>query len=246
MTAITTQPPTQFSTDSSAPAKDSITPEEATTPVAPEADDDVEESSTVSTTDKNTKTLKRGVSFDKIYIREYSRCLGDNPATTHGPPLSLGWAYNIGGTYDLEEYEENRPQRRGNQQMLVPGSIREEILLSQSDVTRKQISKSVAEIKEVRHRRQMCVAMQEFEEWSWFGETIARRFRRLRSGVSKQKEQQQLWENARRVVESKAVKKALSETFSDDGATEGTECETRPSESSCFAQLAEPIAQASQ
>jgi hypothetical protein len=233
MTAITTQPPTEaMSMDPSAPATNSMTPKEATEPAAPQTED-VEESESSSDALSNPETMKRGVTFDKIHIREYSRCLGDNPATTHGPPLSIGWQYNVSGAYDLEEYEESRPRRRATQQLLVPGSIREEMLLFHSDVTRKQISNSVAEIKVVRHRRQMCIAMQEFEEWAWLGETIVRRLRRLRSGVSKKKELQKLWEDARH------VKKASNECRSDDGSTLGTEeGETRPSESSCHTEIA--------
>lgn len=229
MTAIATQAPTELSMDPSAPATNSMTPEEATVPASPKPQD-IEET---SSTGANPKSMKRGVSFDKIEIREYSRCMGNNPATTHGPSLSLDWHYDHAGTYDLEEYEQSRPDRRAHQQMLIPGCVREEILLAHTDVTRKQMSKSVAEIKAARHSRQMCVAMQEFEDWAWLGETILRRLRRLRSGISKKKEQQLLWDNAKHVMESKAALKALKECSSDDGSTEGTD-DTRPCGSSDF------------
>ncbi len=184
---------------------------------------------------------KRRVNFDQIHIREYSRCLGDNPATTHGPPLSIDWQYNIAGSYDLEEYEQSRPERRVSQQMLIPGSVREDILLKTTDVTKKQMNCVMNEIKAARHRRQLCVAMQEFEDWNLLGEAIVRRLRRLKNGISKKREQELLWEKARITMESKAGKRL--ESGSDDSSTQSTECETvRPSLSSC-ATLADPADQ---
>lgn len=154
-------------------------------------------------TKRNKPKYKQSVSFDQIEIREYSRCLGDNPAVTHGPPLSIDWAYRVAGSYDVAEYEENRPKRRGNQEMLVPGSVREDILFEHTNVTSTQIQRTTSEIKTIRHRRQVCVVMQEFEDWAWFGETVARRFRRFRSGISKEQEQKMLWENAQRLRDTK-------------------------------------------
>lgn len=227
--------------DPSLPATESMKTEAATSPVAPtKAGAVIKQSSSTCSTD-GSKSMKRGVSFDKIEIREYSRCLGLNPATTYGPSLSIDWGYNEAGTYDLEEYESSRPQRRATQQMLVPGSVREEILLNHTDVTRKQISQAIAENKVARSKRQMCIAMQEFEDWAKLGETLMRRWRRMRSGISKKKEQQLLWENAKRALESKAAKKALTESGSDDGSTEATteltDCEARPSVSTGFTEI---------
>ena len=35
-----------------------------------------------------SSSTKRNVSFDKVSIREYPRCVGDNPSVTTGPPMS--------------------------------------------------------------------------------------------------------------------------------------------------------------
>jgi hypothetical protein len=153
---------------------------------------------------ENPKTLRtRAVSFDRVEIREYSRCLGNNPATTHGPPLSIDWAYNKAGTFQLDDYESTRPPRRISQQMLVPGFIREEILMDQTNVTKRQINATIAAIQVDRHRRQICVAMQEFEEWHIPLETIRRRLRRFKKGISKQREEELLWENAAMIMAEK-------------------------------------------
>jgi hypothetical protein len=143
------------------------------------------------------------VSFDQVEIREYALCLGNNPATTHGPPLSIDWDYNEAGTFGLEEYETTRPPRRITQGMKVPGVVREEMLLDQTDVTKEQINATIAAIQVDRQRRQICVAMQEFEEWHIPLETIRRRLRRFQKGISKQREEELLWENAAMIMAEK-------------------------------------------
>lgn len=219
MTTVATQPLNNLSLDPSMEADDSMEPSLALAP-GPQSID-VDE----TTEESSSHSRKRGVVFGKIHIREYSRCLGDNPATTHGPPLSIDWHYNPAGSYDVEEYEQSRPERRVTQQMLIPGSIREEILLQTAEVTKKQINSTISEIKLARHRRQMSVAMQEFEEFSLFGETILRRLRRLRSGVSKRREQELLWEQARATMEAKTAA-AAKNLDTDDSSTSTTESDT--------------------
>eukprot|EP00339_Tiarina_fusa_P014880 CAMPEP_0117019836 /NCGR_PEP_ID=MMETSP0472-20121206/15160_1 /TAXON_ID=693140 ORGANISM="Tiarina fusus, Strain LIS" /NCGR_SAMPLE_ID=MMETSP0472 /ASSEMBLY_ACC=CAM_ASM_000603 /LENGTH=225 /DNA_ID=CAMNT_0004724891 /DNA_START=22 /DNA_END=699 /DNA_ORIENTATION=+ len=176
------------------------------------------ESETAAETKEDpNEPAKRRVTFGRIELREYSRCLGNNPATTHGPPLSLGWSYNKTGTYDMEQYEEARPPRRVTNQMLVPGSVRELILLEQASVTKKQIQAVEQEVKAVRHRRQLTVAMQEFENWHVAAEFVKRRFRRLRTGISKEKEIQVLWENASKTLPKKKELSNTGPAYDSDG-----------------------------
>ena len=57
------------------------------------------------------RSSKRRVNFDAIMIREYDRTLGDNPATTHGPPLTLDWEYEDVASIKVDEYEAQRAPR---------------------------------------------------------------------------------------------------------------------------------------
>ena len=186
-------------------------PVEEDVPAGGEADEAQEE-------ERSTK-----ISFGSIEIREYSRCLGNNPATTHGPPLSLGWSYNIVGSLDVEEYEAARPTRREGNQMLIPGTTREDILSEQAGVTRKQMQAMAKQIKDDRHKRQMTVAMQEFEPWHIAAEFLSRRVRRISSGVSKKREQELLWENASK-VQGYSMTKILSSSSMKRGSSKGTAC----------------------
>lgn len=166
-------------------------------------DGEVCDNDSSSSSNNKKKNMKRSVSFDSVKIREYSRCLGNNPAVTHGPPLSLDWDYIEAGVYDLDEYEMSRPPRRMTHQMLVPGMVREEIILSQTDSTRNQINRVLGEIKTARHQRQATVALQEFENLTYAVETIRRRFRRFKTGISKQREEEMLWENAKQATKDR-------------------------------------------
>jgi hypothetical protein len=147
--------------------------------------------------------LKPSVSFDRVEIREYSRCLGNNPATTHGPPLSIDWAYLEVGTFKLEEYEETRPRPRAAYQMIVPGYLRETILLEQTKTTQTQINAMLRELKALRDQRQLCIVMQKLEQQHLIFESLQRKFRRFKTGISTNREMELLWENARTLAEEK-------------------------------------------
>ena len=147
---------------------------------------------------KNDGTTKRAVSFGIIEIREYSRCLGNNPAlTTEGPPLSIDWEYSHARTFKVAEYEKTRHAPRRPNQMMVPGRERERILLEESSTTKRQIVAMKSEIRAAKHQRQLSTAMQEFEGWQIVFESIRRKYKRFRSGISKKREMELLWEGAR-------------------------------------------------
>jgi hypothetical protein len=86
------------------------------------------------------------ITIDSLQIREYPRCLGVNPSTSTGPPLTIGWQYRNATpsgsnkknsdqakekeerVISVDEYEELRGARREKSEMLVPASAREDML----------------------------------------------------------------------------------------------------------------------
>jgi len=136
------------------------------------------------------------VSFHQVQIREYSRCLGDHPEARSGPPLSIIWDYMDETCTDVEEYERNRPLRRSLEQMAVPSKLRREMLLNETDSTAVEIEQVMKEAKKERDRRLLSMVIEEFEGCMIAVETICRRWRRFRKGISKKKEQDQLWKDA--------------------------------------------------
>jgi hypothetical protein len=144
------------------------------------------------------RKLKPSVSFHTISVREFGIELGDNPAVTAGPPLTIGWDYEDVGTVGVEDYEESRGTRRFKEEMQIPPKRREAILLQETDNTPQQIAAVMTSVRRSRSQRQHTVALMDFEHWHELFETIGRRFRRFRSGVSKQREQELLWEGAQK------------------------------------------------
>lgn len=150
---------------------------------------------------------KRRVSFKNIEIREYPRCLGENPSVSAGPPISIGWRHNQSYVLDLDQYEnykdgtdfeggdscqQSSRRRRTSAEFQLPRNLREEILreecahddqyAQEADVacTEEEIQGRVREIQKARRQRQASYAMQEFETFEIFLESCWRKLHKLR------------------------------------------------------------------
>eukprot|EP00977_Amphora_coffeiformis_P006397 scaffold1361_cov165-Amphora_coffeaeformis.AAC.19 len=71
----------------------------------------------------------RSVSFDSIFVREYERVLGDNPACGNGPPISIGWQYESKVSMPVDEYEYRKPAGRTKRQLQLSAYRRRDLLL---------------------------------------------------------------------------------------------------------------------
>ena len=152
---------------------------------------------------QSSKALTRGVSFDSVHIREYSRCLDVHPATTSGPSLSIGWDFVETQPISVETYENSRPPRRAAHQMQMPGTMRESIIKEHTDASSREIQQAVTEVQQSRNQRQLTVAMQEFEAWHVAFESMQRKFKRWIRKTSTKREQELLWENAHKTLTEK-------------------------------------------
>merc|ERR1712151_430073 len=75
------------------------------------------------------KKSNKSVGFANISIRNYNMTLGDHPNCSYGPPMCLSWDYEDSELTSLDDYEENRPERRRPRQMLMTYYQRKHILL---------------------------------------------------------------------------------------------------------------------
>ena len=93
-------------------------------------------------------------SFSTIQIREYPITLGNNPGGVEGPPITLDWVHDEEKTQliPLEEYEENRPQRRNECELYMPEYLRRWRLLERG-VTMKEMKKATKEANLYRQKR---------------------------------------------------------------------------------------------
>jgi hypothetical protein len=57
------------------------------------------------------------VTFQNVCIRRYEQTVGDNPSVSYGPPISLDWGFQELNPVPVDDYEENRGDRRPFKQM---------------------------------------------------------------------------------------------------------------------------------
>ena len=99
----------------------------------------------------------QSVSFHTVIIREYGRCVGDNPAVSSGPPISLGWDYLPNREVPVDLYESDiRPSGpRTRKDFFLTPQKRFHILLDEWGFCVQEICRAkdeAAEIKCQRHR----------------------------------------------------------------------------------------------
>lgn len=99
------------------------------------------------------KMLK--VSWNTVQFRTYETILGDNPSVSVGPPISLGWKYDVASNTiaSIDDYEDRRVGRRSKEQLLVPWAARERCLMD-SGYSRSEISDAVKDLMKVKQSRQ--------------------------------------------------------------------------------------------
>lgn len=83
-----------------------------------------------STSSNASSDSKRSVSFSCVDVREYDVTLGDNPACSAGPPISLGWKYKDGTRQDLRAYEAKRyiTRRKKKKELRLSSNNRKRLL----------------------------------------------------------------------------------------------------------------------
>ena len=80
----------------------------------------------------NNKNNNKRVSFSTVQIREYRHQIGDNPTCTSGVPLTLDWHYTTvlhNAALDDYDNEQRAAARRHRQEMVLPASVRDALLL---------------------------------------------------------------------------------------------------------------------
>eukprot|EP00555_Chaetoceros_dichaeta_P011664 CAMPEP_0198267788 /NCGR_PEP_ID=MMETSP1447-20131203/34495_1 /TAXON_ID=420782 /ORGANISM="Chaetoceros dichaeta, Strain CCMP1751" /LENGTH=363 /DNA_ID=CAMNT_0043958531 /DNA_START=79 /DNA_END=1170 /DNA_ORIENTATION=- len=111
---------------------------------------------------ESASKIKPSTSFSTLEIREYPITLGDNPGGLHGPPIILGWEHNKRQTQviPLEDYEEERPQRRSRKEMYMADNTRRWRLHRERGLSIKEIDKATKEAKSVRRQRKKSIQSQ--------------------------------------------------------------------------------------
>jgi len=148
------------------------------------------------------------VSFKDVEVRRYGITVGDNPTTISGPPVTLTWDYVLrhDARQDVESYERRRRKSRRNySQLKMPKDVRVKMLVSEGS-TYLEIRQAELAMTRAQQERLGTVDAIKYMKAEELMETLFRRLKRILTCKSKKKEQEMLWENARRVSVSVAAK----------------------------------------
>mmetsp|Transcript_5800 Transcript_5800/g.10277 ORF Transcript_5800/g.10277 Transcript_5800/m.10277 type:complete len:406 (-) Transcript_5800:212-1429(-) len=105
--------------------------------------------------DKSAQHLiRKNLSFSSVEIRFYNPCLGDNPAVSSGPSLSIDWDFDpsLVANMSINEYETKRPPRRRELAMVMTREEREEIVRN-AGATKQQIAEHVRQNIKIKNQR---------------------------------------------------------------------------------------------
>lgn len=132
-----------------------------------------------------------GISFGHVIIRAYSQTLGDNPAVSYGPPISLDWDYEEYEPILLEDYEGTRPPRRSLRQMVLSYYYRKNVLNWQYGFSEEQLKASKQQIKKERFQRQLTATFLPAMQVEAVMESAARKAKRMFGNKNKKTPKQQ-------------------------------------------------------
>jgi len=93
------------------------------------------------------------IRFSTIEVREFNCTLGDNPACSRGPPISLDWDYTVGEWISLDEYEAKRNPRRTRRELFMSTSTRRRIVSCELGYTKQEVEMVESSIKRIQKSR---------------------------------------------------------------------------------------------
>ena len=107
-----------------------------------------------SGSNSNKSSHKRTVSFDFVKIRSYQQTMGDNPAVSYGPPISLDWDFEEHDCVDVDVYERTRGlHRRGMRQMVLSYYQRKSFLAREYGFTEEELLRAKKDVNKIKFRR---------------------------------------------------------------------------------------------
>jgi hypothetical protein len=124
------------------------------------SDGSVRTTSTTTTSKQRHGIKRRHVAFSSIIIRRYPMILGDNPSCGSGPPVSLGWEYEVLPEMSVMDFEAFRLRsRRPRTVQLVLSHYKRLELLQRSGYSANEIAAADKAAARVRRQRQMSAAL---------------------------------------------------------------------------------------
>ncbi|GKY91498.1 hypothetical protein MPSEU_000122000 [Mayamaea pseudoterrestris] len=97
----------------------------------------------------------RRVSFGSVSVRMYQRIMCDNPASTNGPSVGIGWEFVKKRPLDLRDFEERRLRRFKSELILTRGE--REQMCKALGYTEREVATTVRELNKSRFQRRQTV-----------------------------------------------------------------------------------------
>jgi hypothetical protein len=101
-------------------------------------------------------TINR-VSFGQVTVRHYERIMCDNPATTTGPSIGIGWNYVTKHITDINDFERSRTRAPKRGSALVMNRPQREKIIRHLGYCDKDIAAVVRELNKRRFQRRQTV-----------------------------------------------------------------------------------------
>jgi hypothetical protein len=114
-----------------------------------------------------TPPPQKSVRFSTLEIRTYPITLGDNPSVSSGPPITLDWNPTSTQSFTVAAYESHRPpsSRRQSCELLLPQSLRIELLTDDAHVNIRAIVEACQEVAKCKRQRRRTVDALERPWW---------------------------------------------------------------------------------
>ena len=112
-------------------------------------------SKTASKSSSSKKTSDRRVSFSSVHIRHYERIMTDNPASTQGPSVGIGWKYVQRRPKTVDDHQESC-LRRGPSQLVLSRPARE-AMIRKLGYSESEIAGMIRLLNKLRAQRRQTV-----------------------------------------------------------------------------------------
>ena len=110
---------------------------------------------------RSKSPASQGVRFSNVETREYERIVGDHDDLL-GPPLAIGWAYNVHDAIDLDKYEEARANsRRAEYELVLTPNGRRHLLMNQFGISADLITQAERMLAEQRRTNELAASASE-------------------------------------------------------------------------------------
>jgi hypothetical protein len=115
---------------------------------------DTDEESISNTTDDTSS--KKAVSFGMIQVREYNRVVGDNPAVSNGPPMSIGWEFVQKEAVSVHVYEKRKLSRRTSD-LRMSNFTRKSMLREDCGFSWEEIRTAEKRVRKIQRQRRQTI-----------------------------------------------------------------------------------------